>query len=348
MLNDFINTHSDYFAKYKEHTKEGYVDVRGYIAESPNTFVFQFIGERNCGKSYSTEHFIHDICEMGYEFIYIRRSKDRELKKAKDRLFNCVEDSKIVCDGYDYYYLDGETKRHCGYAIALSSVPKGMEFPNVKVIYFDEFTITNRTMRYLSGEFEVFAELYETIVRRRKDTILIMCGNARDFYNPYSIGWHIELGSEQKKWSSENKMVKYWKVETKGEYLSRRNTVAGTLFAGTKYDEWSNNSFIDNDTTNVKKKTKESKYWCTIIQEGKEFTAWIDGKNIYISNSKGLKHARFTLDKSNINESQILFQRSNNQIAMVRWAGVNGTLFYESQKIKSEFKEILGVILRYV
>lgn len=348
MINELITNNQDYFQKFNEHTEEGFVDVRGYIKNAPETFIFQFIGERNCGKSYSTEHFIHDFSQMGYEFIYMRRNKDRELKKAKDRLFNCVEDSKIVCDGFDYYWKEDGVKRLCGYGIPLSSVPKGMEFPNVKIIYFDEFTITNRTLRYLPTEFEVFGEFYETVTRRRKDVITIMCGNARDFFSPYSLGWNIALGDGQKRWTSPNKMVKYNMVEVNSSALNRSNTVAGQLFAGTNYDKSSNNEFIDNDSSNIKKKPAGCRYWCTIIDNGNEFTAWIDRNDIYISKDKGLKIARYTLDKSNTNETQTLFQRQNNQIAMIRYAGINGRLFYESQKVKAEFKEILGVILRYV
>lgn len=348
MKNMLIEKMKDYFSQFNEHSEDGFVDVRGFINNSPETFVFQFIGKRNCGKSYSTEHLIHDFAEMGMEFIYIRRNKDRELKKAKDKLFNCVKNSKIVCDGFDYYWKDGDTKRQCGYAVALSAIPKGMEFPNVKIIYFDEYTITNNTLHYIQNEFELFAEFLETVVRLRKDFIVILAGNARDFFSPYTLGWNITLGEGQKRWTSQQRDVKFFKVEKKGEKNSRSDSPVGMLFRGTRYDKWAENEFIDNNNDNVKKKSKKCKYWCTIIQDGKEFTAWIDGKEIYISDSKGENRARYTLDKSNISETQQLFQRQNNQIAMIRYAGTNGCLFYESQKVKAEFRDILGVILRYV
>lgn len=348
MINEFIEQNKSYFNQFEEHSKEGFVDVRGYIKNAPETFVFQFIGERNCGKSYSTEHFLHDVCEMGYEFIYLRRIKDRELKKTKDKLFNCVENSKIYCDGFDYYWKDGEIKRHCGYAIPLSGAPKGMEFPDVKVIYFDEYTITDKSERYLPGEFRTFAKLYETITRRRRDTITIMCGNAYDFYNPYSLGWGITLGDGQKRYTSANKMIKYNTVEVNNVELKRSNTVAGQLFAGTDYDRSSNNEFIANTGDNIRRKSKLARYWCTIISDGEEFTTWIDGKNVYVSEDKGANIARFTMDKDNTSQRQTLFQRQNNQISMIRYAGINGTLFFESQKVKSKFREILEVILRYV
>lgn len=348
MINEFITGNQTYFDQFNEHTKEGFVDVRGYIKNAPNTFIFQFVGERNCGKSYSTEHFIHDICEMGYEFIYLRRIKDRELKKAKDKLFNCVEDSKIICDGFDYYWNENGVKRHCGYAIPLSGAPKGMEFPDVKVIYFDEYTITDKSEHYLPGEFITWAKFYETVTRRRKDVITIMCGNAYDFYNPYSLGWGINLGQGQKRFTSANKLIKYNLVEVNNVELKRLNTVAGLLFAGTEYDKSSNNEFIANTDDNVRKKSSNARYWCTIISNGEEFTTWINGQDIYVSKDKGTNIARFTMDKTNTSGRQTLFQRQNNQIAMIRYAGINGTLFYESQKVKSEFREILEVILRYV
>lgn len=51
-----------------------YFDVRDVIAESPNTHIFNIIGQGGVGKSYSVKRFILlDFFETGRQFVYVRR-----------------------------------------------------------------------------------------------------------------------------------------------------------------------------------------------------------------------------------------------------------------------------------
>lgn len=348
----------------------GFFDIRSELVEGVN--VIMAVGERNCGKNYSTAHFISDIVigketyidgngeeqkypdwikeffVPGAEFIYMRRYYKNELRKTKNTFFDYPDIPPITCDGEDYYIGKDDEKRHCGYAFSLSSFPKGTEFPNVTIVVFDEFTITEQNVHYLPGEFDIFAKMLESVCRRRKNVLFILLGNAKNFYSPYTNGWNISLTEGQRRWRSSNGRIKYCLANATGKEADRQETLAGEIFSGTTYDEWAGkNKFTDNTSDNVKKKPKNAKYWCGIKYDGKLFTIWSDGKGMYVSDSKAPERAIYSLDKENLKEGEYYFTRQNNQISRLRFFAQRGLLYYESMKLKDAFRFIIGFILRY-
>ena len=314
-----------------------YVDVRRYIEENPKAIVFIIVGERNCGKTYSTMHLINDIVEDGGDFIYMRRYLQKELMKSKDSIFNKVEDCNIHCKGNTYVWQNPkseEDNRKCGYAVALTS------------ILFDEFSITDNS-RYLPNEFDTFANFIETVIRRREDIIIIMLGNNKNFYNPYTVGWNINLGEHQKRWTSSNGMVKYFLVSATGKEAKREETIIGKLFSGTQYDAWASGEFTENTGINIEKKPGEARYWCTIKTDLMTFTVWVYGNKTWISTSKGENRAIYNMNKQNVQENEYVFFKQANQIQRIRISASKGQLYYESEKIKSAFQEIINMLLRY-
>lgn len=325
-----------------------FVDIKPYIENNPKAKVFMFVGERNCGKTYSTMHYINEVVEAGGDFIYMRRYDKKELHKSKDAIFNKVEGNHIRCDGLTYIYENGKTgvKRQCGYAVCLSSIPKGIEYDNVRVILFDEFSITDNS-RYLPNEFDTFANFVETVIRRRTNVIIIMLGNNKNFFNPYTIGWGINLGEKQKKWTSNNGLIKYFLVKATGKEAERSETIVGQLFAGTQYDSWASGEFTENTGINIEKKPGEARYWCTIKTELMTFTVWVYGNKTWISTSKGENRAIYNMNKQNVQENEYIFFKQANQIQRIRISASKGNLYYESEKIKSAFQEIINMLLRY-
>lgn len=69
-----------------------------------------------------------------------------------------------------------------GFSISSAEHYKSGAFPNIKTILFDEFI--TRT-RYLTDEFVQFQNLLSTIIRKRDDVIIYMCGNTVNKYCPY-------------------------------------------------------------------------------------------------------------------------------------------------------------------
>lgn len=325
--------------------------VQDYLDEGipEGVRVFLFIVNRNAGKTYSNCRECLKVVENGGEFIYMRRNIKNQLEKTKDKLFASIPDCPITCDGYEYYYKDKETgiKRRCGYAVALSSITRGMEYPNVKYVFFDEFT-TKGNERYLNKEFEQFALFLESVIRLRDDCVVVMCGNAGNFYNPYTIGWQISLSKNQKRWTGKNGRIRYYKLYNESVATARSESLIGQLFEGTAYDEWAGkNVDTENTDTNIKQKSAKARYYASIRYDGLTFTFWIDGNSIITSFSTGENRAVYTLDKENISEGEYYFHRQSNQIQRIRFYAQRGLLYYESQKVKSLFMPVLAYILRY-
>ena len=315
------------------------------------------VGKRNVGKTYSTVRAIRDIVEFPntpwvvdllgkldknkpHEFIYMRRYIKSELDVSKDKVFTNVEDCTIENTGLTYVCKDGQNKRLCGYAISLSSIPKGIDFERVKIILFDEFVITDNR-RYLQNEFECFANFLETVIRLRNDCIVVMLGNAKDFYNPYTLGWKIKMSQGQKRWSGYDKTVTYRLIEGDTYNNGREETVIGKLFKDTNYDKWANdNNFIMNTGANVCNKEKNSINVANIKTENDIFSIWTMTDGINISQDKGISGVVYNLDINNLENGQMALSRSNNYMSILSSYGKVGKLFFDNEETKNKFMPI--------
>ena len=314
------------------------------------TKVYIVVGKRNVGKTYSTVRHIRDIINESddNQFIYMRRYIKSELDHSKNKVFSNVEDCNIYCDGNIFYNKIGEKQRKiCGYAVALSSIPKGIDFEKVKIIFFDEFVITDNK-RYLPNEFETFANFLETVIRLRNDCIVVMVGNAKNFYNPYTVGWCITLAKEQKRWSGCSRTIKYMLIEGKEYDNQREETTIGKLFVGTNYDKWANeNNFTQNNNINITSKEKNSRCLFTMKTERNVFTVWTLSNGMLVSLSSGNSYHTYQVDTFNLAEGEVLLRKTNNIISLFRQQANKGCIYYESEKIKNEFQPIFNYIVGY-
>lgn len=69
-----------------------------------------------------------------------------------------------------------------GFSIASEEHYKSTSFPNIKIIFFDEFISRSY---YLPNEFVLFQNLLSTIIRLRDDVQIFMAGNTINHYCPY-------------------------------------------------------------------------------------------------------------------------------------------------------------------
>lgn len=165
-------------------------------------------GKRSDGKTYAV---IHDALkkywETGEQLAVIRRwdddfSGENSAKTMYDSLMCNGDGDNVVAritnnafTGVEYYagkyYLTvTENDKICrsGHVIALAfsltraEHYKSGSYPKVKTVLFDEF-LTDRM--YLPDEFITFQNLLSTIIRKRDDVTIYMCGNTIAKYNPY-------------------------------------------------------------------------------------------------------------------------------------------------------------------
>ncbi|WP_187425958.1 phage DNA encapsidation protein, partial [Bacillus subtilis] len=107
---------------------------------SYDRIVNMVVGGRSIGKTYGIKkQIIKEFIEKGHQFIYLRRYKG-ELKKV-GQFFDAVSkefpDAKFEVKGREFW-ING---KKAGYAIPLSAwqSEKGVDYPNVRTIFFDEF-----------------------------------------------------------------------------------------------------------------------------------------------------------------------------------------------------------------
>lgn len=328
-----------------------YINIADYLED--RVAIYMFVSLRGTGKTYSATHLIYDdIMENGNEFIYLRRTKE-ELKVTKDNVFSGVEGGKIYCKGNKYFWkeeTEGKDIIHrCGYAVALSTnTPlKSVNYDNVKYVLFDEFTITSVSKRYLPGEFDLFATIVDTIMRTRSDVKIIMLGNKWNFYNPYTIGWNVQMAPKQKKWTGRNGRVRYVDLDSERTKNIREGTVISDIFSGTSYDQWAGqDNFIENNNRNIRKKSKSATYYFGIDGQ-MEFSVWVDMYGMYVSDSPRQKGNVYTFDRRNLADGIMFFSRQRNEIQRLRHYFSSGRLFYESEKIKSQFVPCLNYIISF-
>ena len=169
-----------------------------------NALYNMIYGERSNGKTYSVLEFaLWCYVLFGYELAIIRRY-DLDFKgKAGGQMFkNHIENNLItkITKGQwtSVYYFSSRwylckyddnknrivDENPFAYAFALSGQEhdKSTAYPRVKIILFDEF-LTRTT--YLQDEFVLLTNTISTIVRRRGDAVIFMCGNTVNQFCPY-------------------------------------------------------------------------------------------------------------------------------------------------------------------
>lgn len=164
------------------------------------------IGERSNGKTYSVlEKVIHDFIEKGDKFAYVRRWREDVIGRRATEVWNGINENNVVRTASNNEY-EGVTYRNgkyflCNYddegkpiyneeldtlgftfALSMQEHDKGVTYPNVKTILFDEF-MTRGT--YLPDEFMLFMNTLSTIIRRADDVTIFMLANTVNKYCPY-------------------------------------------------------------------------------------------------------------------------------------------------------------------
>ena len=161
------------------------------------------LGERSNGKTTAVLFSAVKYCwENNCEMAYIRRWQDEIRGQRGDRVFSGLVAldfislatdgvwSHVVRDGTSWYfarYEDGECIKAdspfcCGFNLSADEHEKGISYPNIKIVVFDEF-VARRA--YIVDEFVAFMNLLSTIIRTRDDVIIYMIGNSISKYCPY-------------------------------------------------------------------------------------------------------------------------------------------------------------------
>lgn len=312
------------------------------------------IGERGVGKTYSCSKFVtKKFIKSGDEFVYIRRYKS-DLKKSVPKFFNALitnnefEGHTLRTSG-DLFYIDDKVAGY-GMTLTMAQSLKSSNFPNVKYIIFDEFIIENDGHKhYLQNEVEVFLGLVETIARMR-DIKIFMLGNAVTVTNPYFIFFDINMpyNTDIKTYKDGLILVQYMKNE---EYRkAKHESKLGQLVEGTEYSKYAiDNAYRLDNKDFIEKKTGTSRCSFAFQYKDSKFGVWFDfnvGK-IFISQDyiEGVQFFACTLEDHRPNTMLINSAKNYSAFKTFVQNYKLGNVYYESQKIKSQVREFIKLII---
>lgn len=322
------------------------------------------IGPRGTGKTYGSlkrviKRFLDSPTDHPSQFMYVRRIKT-ELKKLTSsnhgRLFDAVAKefpNHVLEAKSDVLYCDD---RVMGYAVALStsSTLKSDAFPFVTEIIFDEFIIDNtRTYHYLPDEVRKFQDLYETVARPgsdplRADVRVWFLSNAVTINNPYFLEFHLAPpynGDIQKFGATKDMLVQ--SVRAPNIVDMKKATRFGQMIKGSRYEDYAyDNNWLLDDETFIEKKSVRSKYFMSIRYHENWLGIWYDFlQQVYFvsfdyDKNFPIKYSATTDDHL---PNTLLFKhvRQNVYVRMLLDAYECGAVRYESQKLKSWFRDMM-------
>ena len=321
---------------------------------SYNAFLNFLIGERGCGKTFSTTKFlISQFIKKGHQFVYVRRFKT-ELKKAVPKFFDSMIKEDVFpdhkfCNKGDTFYCD---EKIIGYAVSLTNASslKGNNFPNVKYIVFDEFIVENSAQHYLSDEVSSFLGLVETIARTR-DIKIFMLGNAVSLTNPYFLEFNIELpyNSDLKLYKNGLILINYMYNEDYRKY--KKETKFGKLIQDTSYEAYAvDNQFQNDNKTFIAHKTAGARCSFSFLYNENVYGVWYDynaGK-VFVSKSYDQYGLMFALTTEDRKPNTMMISAAKSYYCWKTFIKNYqlGNVYFESLKIKLATQDILKQLLK--
>ena len=152
------------------------------------------IGQRSNGKTYCIKKKIIEMLatDRTAQFAYIRRMQSHVSYQRLNDLFADISDYciEMLGDTISYTVNDGfflthdKDRRRLGYKFSIekSELDRGIAFPNVKLIFLDEFMSIDG---YFINEVDRFKSILSTIIRGRDDVTVYMVANTINEICPY-------------------------------------------------------------------------------------------------------------------------------------------------------------------
>lgn len=338
---------------------------------SYNALMTFIIGERGVGKSYGAKEFVADrFINKNKQFVYIRRYKT-ELKEAmmkkghplffeqiiynEDGTKNKKYENHKLSNKNDTMYIDDKL---CGFAIPLSiaNILKSSTYNNVDTIIFDEFIIDKGCYHYLQNEVEQLLDVIETIGRLR-DIRIIFLGNAVSITNPYFTYFNLSLPYKtdivvSKKDNKGNPLIIVNYIKNLKYREVKKQSRFGQLIDGTEYGKYAiDNEFLRDSKSFIHKKSKTSKFYFTLIINGKHYGVWCDYKDglMFISNDYDPNcPVIFSINPDDHNENTLLIRcRTSPFFKSIIEHYRLARLCFENQQIKNNVMQYLIKYLTY-
>lgn len=334
---------------------------------SYNAPVTLVVGERGKGKTYGIRKKAISICiATGKTYVEVVRYQndidgDDGVKLGYfDKLIEKGEFPGIVFKiekHRAYWARESENPewRLLMYFCALTNQQnlKRNTFANVRFIIFDEFILerTDRYHGYLKREFDVLANLINTITRQDRyftehpNCNVILMGNAVDMVNPYFAKMGIDrMPSYGFHWYCDKLYLLHYVEPDERSEAMLDHTIAGRMIAGSKAAESTYGNVFEQDSDAfIEDKPGKATYAFGFEYDGGSYGVWMDyGAGIAYVNSKMLEdRIVFALTDSERKVNQIQIKRSNSYMQNLLSMYELGYCRFENPRIREGFIEAM-------
>jgi len=324
------------------------------------------VGGRGIGKSYGMKiKMVKDALKKGDEFIYLRRYKE-EITDSKSTFFSDIEHefpgyifrvngnkAEAAVEPEVIENKNGEPVEQkpewftIGYFIVLSKgqSKKGVQYPKVRIICFDEFIIEKGLIRYLPDEVSVLMNFYNTVDRYRDKARMFLLANGVTMTNPYFLYWRIQPDQVKEFISLLDGDVVCHLVpggtfaeQVKKTRFGRMLTAHNSDYAAYAID----NVFHDANDSLVARKPDTAIYRFTIEGDLLTYSVWRDPElNHYWIQEKRPKGNEliYTTEKSKMGSDKILMQRNHKLLQILRSAYSAARIEFDSPRTREAFVE---------
>lgn len=310
--------------------------------------LFNFIvGNRGAGKTFGAKkHVINRFLKADEEFIYLRRFKEEVTSRLCANFFTDIQgefpehDLTVVMKDF---FIDG---KHAGYALPLSTskILKGIPYPNVRTIIFDEFIMDVGSYRYLPDEVTMFLEFFETVARMRDNVRVYFLSNALTVTNPYFLYFDLQMPPEGKIAFKNDILIEN---VCKSDYIEAKvSTRFGKMTEGTAYGNYAvKNQFLRDNYDFIEKKSGRCTPLFSVRIDSFEFCVWhgIDQGLLYVSSDIPQQLRVFTLTKADHTPNDVLIGSLRSQPVFNVFLSqfFEGNVRFESMNLKNKCYDMM-------
>lgn len=342
--------------KYYDGTK--LLSLKDIEGKTPEIYMVQT--NRTGGKTtYFGRLLVNRFKRKGDKFCLLYRFS-YELSDVADKFFKDIGGlffqgeemtSERFCNGkFAKLFLNGQ---HCGYAISMNDADMVKKyshfFSDVQSIFFDEFQ--SETNHYCIDELNKFQSIHTSIARgqgkQNRYVPVYMCSNGVTVLNPYYTQFKISnrLRPDTKFMKGAGWVAEFGFIESASE--SAKQSAFARAFEGSSYQSFANeNKFLNDNSAFIEKMSGRSKYWCTLIYDGKKYSIkeMTDNNLIYIDNSFD-ETCKLTISLS-VNDfglNSIMIKKNHYLMDMLRTYFRAGLVRFKNLECKDCFLACIGI-----